>query len=72
MSDRTQALVVAVLTTLLAVTGVAGSSALSGPVLWEFSETHGVHLEDAVIVPAWLICLLCCWSQWRRGDRRDR
>ena len=32
--------------TLLALVGLAGSSRLSGPVIWRLNESHGLHLDD--------------------------
>ncbi|WP_157537774.1 hypothetical protein [Nocardioides sp. Root190] len=48
---------------------VAGSSRISGPVIWVVTETHGLHLDDLVVLAAWAICMAWCWQLWRRPTR---
>ncbi|UDY23103.1 hypothetical protein [Nocardioides sp. Kera G14] len=43
--------------TVMAVYGVAGTSRLSGPVLFGLSATHGVHVDDLLIAGCWSVTL---------------
>ncbi|MFT4264612.1 MAG: hypothetical protein QM572_14595 [Nocardioides sp.] len=43
--------------TVMAVYGVAGTSRLSGPILFSVSSTHGVHRDDLLIVACWVVCV---------------
>lgn len=71
-SRRGAALVLMVALTATSVLAVAGSSRLSGPVLWTITEPrpghpdgHGVHLDDLFVVALWLAGLVTCWRLWR-------
>lgn len=67
MSDRVQVSVLAALITWITVQALAGSSALSGPVIMRLTIDHGVHLDDVAVLAAWLVCMAWCWRRWRRG-----
>ncbi len=46
----------------LLVLGLAGSSRLSGPVLWTIGDTsHGVHATDLVAVALWGMAVVAVW-----------
>lgn len=66
-SRRVQALGLALVITVLTVFALAGSSRLSGPVLWTISREHGhgIHRDDLVVVACWLAGMTCCWRLWR-------
>jgi len=66
MTRRTQLVVLAVLISWLGVEALAGSSRLSGPIIVTLSETHGIHLDDLLVVLVWAICLAWCLREWRR------
>ncbi|GAB3855753.1 hypothetical protein GCM10028801_11860 [Nocardioides maradonensis] len=65
MSRRTTALVLAGSLCVLGVFAVAGHSAISGPVLFGLSATHGVHRDDLVALAAWLLGMWCAWRIYR-------
>jgi hypothetical protein len=65
MSARRRAVLLAVAASVMAAFGVAGHSRLSGPVLWRFGHTtHGVHLDDLVVVACWVVSLVEAWWLW--------
>lgn len=68
MNQRQKATAVAVGGSLLALLALAGQSRLSGPVLVKFSDTHGLHLGDAVVLAVWVGVLLLCRDLARRDD----
>lgn len=70
MAPRTQYAALAAAVTLLALVGLAGSSRLSGPVIWRLNESHGLHLDDLGVLALWAGCLVWCWRQWRRTPPR--
>ncbi|WP_162602378.1 hypothetical protein [Nocardioides daejeonensis] len=59
MSRGVSALLLLLAMTLLLIYSVAGSSALSGPLLFTVSATHGVHRDDLVALGAWLLGVYC-------------
>ncbi len=63
-SARVRILITLSAATVLAVFGVAGSSQYSGPVLITFSNSHGIHRDDLVIVVCWLAILGACIWEW--------
>jgi hypothetical protein len=67
MSHRIQLALLAFLISGISVQALAGSSRLSGPVILTLSQTHGVHLDDLLVVVAWLLCMVWCVRQWRRS-----
>ncbi len=58
-------IVVALLLSVIAAFGVAGHSRLSGPVLFSFTGSHGVHRDDLIVLAAWLAGIACCLRLWR-------
>lgn len=70
MSPRAQIPAIAALITWLTFLAIAGSSRMSGPVIWVITETHGVHLDDLFVLAAWALCMAWCWAQWRRAPRK--
>jgi hypothetical protein len=67
MSQRIQLSVVALLISGISAQALAGSSRFSGPVILTLSPTHGVHVDDLLVVLAWLGCMAWCLRQWRRS-----
>jgi len=67
MGERMQLLAVVAVINWLTVQALAGSSKLSGPVIVELSDSHGVHLDDLLTVVAWAICMAWCARAWRRA-----
>lgn len=69
-TPRLRIVVLAIVLTYLWLSGLAGSSRLSGPVLFELSGTHGVHLDDLITSSIWLGAMRFCWWAWHhRGPR---
>ena len=66
MSYRLQLGVLAALITWISLQSLAGSSRISGPIIVTLSATHGIHLDDLLIVAAWALCMGWCVRQWRR------
>lgn len=66
MTRRVQLAVLALLVSWLGVEALAGSSGLSGPIIVTLSATHGVHLDDLIVVVVWAICVAWCLREWRR------
>ncbi|WP_370289468.1 hypothetical protein [Nocardioides sp.] len=63
---------VATVITALALVAVAGSSRLSGPVIFTFSASHGVHRDDLFVVALWAVSIAWCWWHRHGGRRRRR
>lgn len=49
----------------MAVFGVAGHSSISGPVILKLTGTHGVHLDDLIVVACWVVILAFAWRSRR-------
>lgn len=68
VSHRVLSVITAAAATVMLVFGVAGHSRISGPVILRFGQTtHGVHLDDLVVLGCWLVALAMCLRLWRRG-----
>ncbi|TQK71234.1 MULTISPECIES: hypothetical protein [unclassified Nocardioides] len=67
MSHRIQLAVLALLISGISVQALAGSSRLSGPIIVTLTASHGVHLDDLLVVAAWALCMAWCVRQWRRN-----
>lgn len=70
-SRRLQAAVLAVVINVLTLFALAGSSRLSGPVLWGSEATgHGIHRDDLLVAACWLAGMVVCVLV-ARGPRSD-
>ena len=49
----------------MAVFGVAGHSRISGPVILSLTGTHGVHLDDLIVVACWVAIVGFVWRSTR-------
>lgn len=68
VSHRVLSVITAAAASVMLVFGVAGHSRLSGPVILRFGQTtHGVHLDDLVVLACWLVAIAMCLRLWRRG-----
>lgn len=65
---RASAIGVMLVSSVMALFGVAGHSRFSGPVIMKLWSTHGVHRDDLVVLVCWLLMLVFCWNIWR-SDR---
>jgi len=59
MSRQANAILLAIALTVLMVFAVAGQSRLSGPVIFTFSRSHGVHRDDLIALAAWIAGMWC-------------
>jgi hypothetical protein len=50
--------------TIMAVFSIAGSSRISGPVILGLTSSHGVHLDDLIVLTCWVACMAWCWRLW--------
>lgn len=54
----------------LAFFGVAGHSRFSGPTVLSVTRSHGLHLDDLVVIGFWVVAMLCCKALWDRQPPR--
>jgi len=59
------AAVAVVASTVMAVFGVAGHSRISGPVILTLTRSHGVHLDDLIVVACWVAIVGFAWRSSR-------
>lgn len=64
--DRRLALRLAVVLFGLGLFGIAGHSRISGPGLFGIYGTHGVHLDDLIVLALWLVGMFACLRLWQR------
>jgi hypothetical protein len=55
---------------ILAMSGIVGSHALSGPEVLRITPDHGVHLLDLFVLAAGTAGLVACW--WSEIPARSR
>ncbi len=66
MSSRALAAIVVIAASVMAIYGLAGASRLSGPVILEFNDAHGIHRDDVLIAASWLACAWVAAALWRK------
>ena len=50
----------------LGLFAIAGHSRISGPGLFGIHGTHGVHLDDMIVLALWLVGMFACLRLWQR------
>lgn len=66
MPDRFYLALLMLVLTGLALAGIAGHHAWTGPELIEVSGGHGLNLGDLPVLAAWAAGLFACQRLWRR------
>lgn len=56
--DRATTRWVVLACTVMAVFGVAGHSRISGPVILSLTGSHGVHLDDLLVIACWAVVVV--------------
>lgn len=62
---RVRALGLAITSCVMATFAIAGSSRISGPVILPLIGSHGIHLDDLLVVVCWALSMGWCWRLWR-------
>ena len=52
----------------ITIIAVGGHSRWSGPEVVSLTESHGLHVGDAVPLGAWALVCYACWVIWRHLD----
>ena len=64
--DRRLAIRLVVVLVGLGLFAIAGHSRISGPGLFGIYGTHGVHLDDLIVLALWIVGVLGCVRLWQR------